>query len=279
MAKKKKRELQHMRQAPSRKRSYELGSTAPNEIYKPGFPMNLLGNVRLFAGIGVVVAVIMVVTALLTNTTNDDLGDPDSLPTATAVPSASASASPSASATTAAKQFSAAEQVIDPAAQTYTATIKTNKGDIVLQLFADVAPKTVNSFAFLAENGYFDDTTFHRVVSNFVIQGGDPTGTGGGGPGYLTDDEPSEIRNTTGTIAMAKTTGASQFGSQFFINLKDNPSLDYDAANAQSKFYPFGRVIEGMDVVTAIGQVQTGSGDRPVEPVTVSTVEITGTAK
>ena len=116
MAKKKKRELQHMRQAPSRKRSYELGSTAPNEIYKPGFPMNLLGNVRLFAGIGVVVAVIMVVTALLTNTTNDDLGDPDSLPTATAVPSASASASPSASATTAAKQFSAAEQVIDPAA-------------------------------------------------------------------------------------------------------------------------------------------------------------------
>ena len=88
-------------------------------------------------------------------------------------------------------------------------------------------------------------------MPNFVVQGGDPTGTGTGGPGYITGDEPNEVRNETGTIAMAKGAGQPYFGSQFFINLKDNPALDFDAGN-RDRFYPFGRVIEGMNVVNSI---------------------------
>ena len=111
-----------------------------------------------------------------------------------------------------------------------------------------MAPNTVNSFVFLAENRFFDGIVFHRVVDNFVVQGGDPTGTGTGGPGYITGDEPNEVRNETGTIAMAKGGGQPYFGSQFFINLKDNPALDFDTRSGD-RFYPFGRVIEGMDIV------------------------------
>tara|TARA_Y100000588_G_scaffold318697_1_gene348352 strand:- start:451 stop:1236 length:786 start_codon:yes stop_codon:yes gene_type:complete len=151
------------------------------------------------------------------------------------------------------RNFQFAEFVIDAEAENYIATIATAKGSIVIELFVDVAPMTVNSFIFLAENHFFDGLTFHRVVDNFVVQGGDPSGTGRGGPGYSTNDEPNDIRNETGTIAMAKGAGQTVFGSQFFINLKDNPALDFDAGN-RDKFYPFGRVIEGMDVINALEQ-------------------------
>jgi len=275
--KRKKRELHHLRQEPSRRRTYQLSHASPSEIYKPGFPMNILGDVRWFAIVGVVVAVAMVVTAVLT-TGGLDQGNPDALPTATPTASATADASPTGSPTPAPKQFEKAEQVIDAEKYTYSATFKTSKGDFTVRLFADVAPNTVNSFVFLAKQGFYNNTTFHRVVSNFVIQGGDPTGTGTGGPGYQTQDEPNELRNKKGTIAMAKVSGQTQFGSQFFINLKDNPSLDYDNPSA-NKFYPFGEVVSGMDVVEAIGRVQVGQGDRPVEPVIISTIEITETPK
>lgn len=272
MAKKRKRELQHLRQEPSRRRSYQLGNTNPSDIYKPGFPMNILSNVKLFAAFGVLVIASMIVAAILTNrgSSNDANADDIRTATPTATPDGSATASPSASST--AKSFTAADSVIDTTKQ-YTATVKTSKGDIVIKLYADKAPNTVNSFVFLAQKGFFDGILFHRVVKDFVIQGGDPTGTGSGGPGYTTKDEPNEIANTRGTISMAKVSGASEFGSQFFINLKNNTALDYNNPSA-NKFYPFGEVVSGMDVVDAIGASPVGAGDKPNPPITISTITI-----
>jgi cyclophilin family peptidyl-prolyl cis-trans isomerase len=227
--------------------------------------------VKIFAIIGVVAGVAMVGAAFLTNSGQDD--DPGDL-TATATPDASATADGSATpgAAETPKTFTAAEQVVDPA-KTYTATLKTSKGDIVIELFADKAPNTVNSFVFLAQKGYFDDIPFHRVVKDFVIQGGDPTGSGSGGPGYTTKDEPNEIANTVGTISMAKVSGASEFGSQFFINLKSNTALDYNNPSA-NKFYPFGEVTSGLDIVQAIGNSPVGAGDKPNPPITIDSVTI-----
>lgn len=278
MAKRKRRELQHLRQEPSRRKNYQLGGTTTSDIYKPGFPMNLLSNVKFFAIIGVVVAVLMVVGALLTTAGGNDEGDPDDLPTPTPAASVTADASATASTTPAAKTFEKAETVIDAAAKTYTATVKTNKGDFVIELYADKAPNTVNSFVFLAQEGFFNSVTFHRVIDGFVIQAGDPTATGGGGPGYQTADEPNQERNLKYTLSMAKVGGQSVFGSQFFINLKDNPSLDYDNPTV-NKYYPFGKVVSGTDVVDAIGKVKTGAGDKPVEAVVITGVEITEKAK
>ncbi len=271
MAKKRKRELQHLRQEAPRRRSYSLGNTSPSEIYKPGFPMNLLGNVRLFALVGVVVVASFIIAAILTNRASKNTNDAADLPTATPTSSVTVDPSASPSATSTAKQFTAAEQVVDATKQ-YTATIKTSKGDIVLKLNADVAPNTVNSFVFLAQKGYFDNITFHRVAKNFVIQSGDPTASGSGGPGYTTKDEPNQVANKRGTVSMAKTSGASEFGSQFFINVKDNPSLDYSNPSA-NKFYPFAEVISGMDVVDAISNAPT-QGEKPNPAITISTVTI-----
>jgi cyclophilin family peptidyl-prolyl cis-trans isomerase len=272
-----KRRQQHLRQEPSRKRSYTTGSTAPKEIYKPGFPMNLLGNLKFFSIVGIVIAFIMVGTALLTTTRNSNSSV--DLPTATPTSNATVdpSASPSTTPTVDPKHFAKAEQVIDAATKKYTATIKTSMGDIVMQLNADVAPGTVNSFVFLAQKGYFDNTIIHRVVLNFVIQMGDPKGDGTGGPGYNTNDEPSQVKNTRGTVSMAKTQGASSFGSQFFVNLKDNTGLDYTSPS--DKFYPFATVTSGIDVADAISKVAANSAGKPTRDVTIETVTITESPK
>ena len=270
MPKRKKRELQHLRQESSRRRSYQLGNTSPSDIYKPGFPMNIFSNVRLFALIGVVVIVSFIVAAILASQLQGSNADEVDVPSPTPQPTLDPSAT--VSPTAAAKTFTAADQVVDPAKQ-YTATMKTSKGDIVIKLYADKAPNTVNSFVFLAKQGYFDGIAFHRVVKNFVVQGGDPTGTGSGGPGYSTKDEPNEIQNKRGTLSMAKVSGASEFGSQVFINLKDNTALDYNNPSA-NKFYPFGEVTSGMDVVDAIGNATTGAGDKPNPAITIDSVTI-----
>ena len=271
----KKRELQHLRQEPSRRRNYQLGNTSPSEIYRPGFPMNIFGNVRLFAMVGVVVIVSFIAVAILSQRANSTNAN-DPVDVATNTPTSSATVDPSAtvspSATTTSKQFEKADTVVD-ASKKYTATIKTSKGDIVVDLFADRATNTVNNFVFLAKQGYFDGINFHRVVKNFVVQGGDPTGTGSGGPGYTTQDEPNEIPNKRGTLSMAKVSGAKEFGSQFFINLKDNTALDYNNPSA-NKFYPFGEVVSGMDVVDAIGNSPVGAGDKPNPPITIQSVTI-----
>lgn len=173
-------------------------------------------------------------------------------PAATAAPTRAGS--PAAAATRPAPmQFTEAAQVVD-ATKSYTATLKTAKGDIVIQLFADKAPRTVNTFVFLATRGYFDGLTFHRVVAGFVVQGGDPLDNGTGGPGFQTEEDPNDLLNTRGRISMAKAGAVTNFGSQFFINLQDNPNLDVDVPGRQKRFYPFGEVVQGMDVVDRIAQ-------------------------
>jgi len=145
-----------------------------------------------------------------------------------------------------AKQYSAPPAMqIDPQ-KTYIATFETARGDIVIELFADKAPNTVNNFVFLAREGFYDNTTFHRVIPNFMAQGGDPTGTGTGGPGYRFADEfHSDLRhNGPGILSMANA-GPNTNGSQFFITYTATPHLD-------NKHAVFGRVIEGMDNLKAI---------------------------
>ncbi len=275
MAKRKRREQQHLRQESTRRKNYAIGGTAPQEVYRPGFPMNMLGNLKVFSIVGVVIIFIFIVTAIWTNPGQDTEAAPDPTVTPTASVSATASASATASVTPDTKTFSAAEDAIDETKNDYTAIVKTNKGDFVIKLFADKSPNTVNSFVFLARKGYFDGLNFHRVLANFVIQTGDPKGDGSGGPGYNTNDEPNQTRNTRGTISMAKA-GANKFaGSQWFVNLKENKSLDFDAGGG-NQFYPFGEVTSGLDVVDAISKVAVDSPStgKPVEPVTISTITI-----
>jgi peptidyl-prolyl cis-trans isomerase B (cyclophilin B) len=139
------------------------------------------------------------------------------------------------------------EMKIDPA-KNYTATIKTNRGDIVLKLYASQAPRTVNNFVCLAQDGYYDGVTFHRVIKDFMIQGGDPTGTGRGGPGYTFKDEfdPKLKHDKPGVLSMANA-GPNTNGSQFFITHLPTPHLD-------GKHSVFGQVTQGQDVVNKIEQ-------------------------
>jgi peptidyl-prolyl cis-trans isomerase B (cyclophilin B) len=136
---------------------------------------------------------------------------------------------------------------IDPA-KNYRATIQTSKGNIVLELYPSYAPKTVNNFAFLARQGFYDGLKFHRVINNFMIQGGDPTGTGTGSPGYRFEDEVrgNPLKHETGVISMANA-GPNTNGSQFFITHSPQPHLN-------GKHTVFGKVLEGQDVVNAIRQ-------------------------
>jgi peptidyl-prolyl cis-trans isomerase B (cyclophilin B) len=136
---------------------------------------------------------------------------------------------------------------IDPAKH-YKATIATTRGDIVIQLAPEYAPKTVNNFVFLARQGYYDGVTFHRVINDFMIQGGDPTGTGRGGPGYTFEDETrnNPLKHEKGVLSMANA-GPATNGSQFFITHLPQPHLN-------GKHTVFGKVIEGQDVVDSIRQ-------------------------
>ena len=136
---------------------------------------------------------------------------------------------------------------IDPK-KSYTATIETARGAIELKLAPESAPKTVNNFVFLAREGYYDGVTFHRVIANFMVQGGDPTGTGRGGPGYKFEDElvGNPLKHGTGVISMANA-GPNTNGSQFFITHSPQPHLD-------GKHTVFGKVTSGMDAVNAIRQ-------------------------
>jgi cyclophilin family peptidyl-prolyl cis-trans isomerase len=137
------------------------------------------------------------------------------------------------------------EMSIDPKKK-YTATLNTDKGDIVLDLFADKTPRTVNNFVFLARQGFYDGTIFHRVILDFMVQGGDPTGTGTGGPGYRFADEfhPSLKHDMPGVLSMANA-GPGTNGSQFFITHIPTPWLN-------NKHSVFGQVIQGMDVLLSI---------------------------
>jgi cyclophilin family peptidyl-prolyl cis-trans isomerase len=148
-----------------------------------------------------------------------------------------------------------------------TATLHTSEGAVAVELFPDDAPKTVENFVKLSRDGFYDGVIFHRVIPDFMIQGGDPTGTGTGGPGYQFEDEPNEHRVVRGALAMANA-GPNTNGSQFFIVTAEAcPWLD-------GKHTVFGRVTSGMDVVDRISQVERDANDRPRTPVTIERVEL-----
>ncbi len=151
--------------------------------------------------------------------------------------------------------------------KTYTATLDTNHGEIVIEFDPARSPNTVNNFVFLARDGYYDGVTFHRVIENFMIQGGDPTGTGMGGPGYKFRDElegPGEYRR--GTVAMANA-GPHTNGSQFFICHTD--------VRLPHAYTIFGQVTSGLETVDSIATTPTDSSDRPRDPAVINRVTIT----
>jgi len=148
-----------------------------------------------------------------------------------------------------------------------TATIHTNHGAIELELYDEDAPKTVENFVSLARDGFYDGVVFHRVIPDFMVQGGDPTGTGSGGPGYQFEDEFNEHPVARGALAMANA-GPDTNGSQFFVVTADAcPWLD-------GKHTVFGRVTAGMDVVDRISELPRDGSDKPLEPATMERVEV-----
>lgn len=169
-----------------------------------------------------------------------------------------------------AKQWSKPFDMTLEADKTYTADIQTSHGTITVEFYAEDAPNTVNNFVNLAKEGYYDGTIFHRIISGFMLQGGDPTGTGAGGPGYRFNDEPVKKSYTKGTLAMANA-GPNTNGSQFFVMHADYP--------LPPNYTIFGKVTDGMDVVDAIaavpvGRSRSGENSAPLEPVTLEKVTV-----
>ena len=154
------------------------------------------------------------------------------------------------------------------AADRPTAVFDTSMGSFKIELLADLAPKTVQNFIDLSKKGFYNGVIFHRVIDGFMIQGGDPTGTGRGGPGYKIPDEfgPGLKHDKPGILSMANA-GPNTGGSQFFITLVPTPWLD-------GKHAIFGTVIEGMDIVSAIGKTKVGPRDKPVEDVVIKSITI-----
>jgi cyclophilin family peptidyl-prolyl cis-trans isomerase len=149
------------------------------------------------------------------------------------------------------------------------ATMQTNQGAIGLELYDEDAPKTVDNFLKLARDGFYDGVIFHRVIDDFMIQGGDPTGTGSGGPGYQFEDEFNDHKVERGALAMANS-GPNTNGSQFFIvTAQACPWLD-------GKHTVFGRVTSGMDVVDEISKADTDPRDKPLEEVRIEAVQLSG---
>ena len=154
-------------------------------------------------------------------------------------------------------------------------TIETENGkQIKIELYPEYAPNTVNNFISLVKKGFYDGLIFHRIIYGFMIQGGDPTGTGTGGPGYQIKGEfaangfkQNKLRHLRGVISMARSMFYNTAGSQFFIMHKDGEFLDGDYA-------AFGKVIEGIEVVDAIARVRTSPSDRPYEPVVIESIEV-----
>lgn len=162
-----------------------------------------------------------------------------------------------------------------PSAGASQITLKTTKGDIVMELYPDKAPATVENFLKLANAGFYNGVKFHRVIPGFMIQAGDPNTKGDdissygmGGPGYTIEDEfTNGLSNARGMVAMANTGAPHSGGSQFFINVKDNTSLD-------GGYSVFGKVLSGMDVADAIVSVPRNASDMPNDPITVTSVEV-----
>lgn len=155
-------------------------------------------------------------------------------------------------------------------------TFYTTLGDFEVELYDTLSPITAGNFLSLVEQEFYDGIIFHRVIKNFVVQGGDPTGTGSGGPGYTIPDEfiPG-LSNVKKTLSMANTGQPNSGGSQFFINLKDNVFLDFDKPPLTSAHPVFGKVISGWEVVELIENVPVNGNDRPLTPVVMNRVRVT----
>ncbi|MDJ0767987.1 MAG: peptidylprolyl isomerase [Ilumatobacter sp.] len=167
------------------------------------------------------------------------------------------------------QEFSAPPEMGIDTSKRYSATMSTSMGDMVIALDPIQAPNTVNSFVFLALHHYFDGIIFHRIINGFVCQGGDPTGTGRGGPGYRFDDElPRPGQYEIGSVAMANA-GPNTNGSQFFLISGPN------GAGLPPQYSLFGKIVKGLDVLDAMQNVPTGPGDRPKDDVTINSVTIT----
>jgi cyclophilin family peptidyl-prolyl cis-trans isomerase len=162
---------------------------------------------------------------------------------------------------------SAPDMGIDPSKR-YTATMDTSMGTLVVALDAINAPQTVNNFVFLAAHHYYDGVIFHRIINGFMCQGGDPTGTGRGGPGYKFADEPVKPRYQIGSVAMANA-GPNTNGSQFFLISGAN------GVGLPPQYNHFGKIVEGLDVLDRMEKVATGPGDRPKDDVVINSVTIT----
>lgn len=167
-------------------------------------------------------------------------------------------------------KYSAPEQVLESGVD-YQAILKTSAGNITIDLFEDQTPKTVNSFLFLVGKNFYDNITFHRVVKNFVIQTGDPTGTGNGGPGYYINDEITSTKFGPYMVGMANA-GSNTNGSQFFITSGNISEANIEALNG--KYTVFGRVLSGFSVVDSIEKVTTDSKEKPVNDVKLYSIQI-----
>ena len=164
------------------------------------------------------------------------------------------------------KSYSKPPEMALDAQHKYRAAIKTSAGTMNAELYLADAPNTVNNFVFLAREGFYNGVIFHRVIRGFMIQGGDPTGTGSGGPGYKFADEPVRRKYERGTLAMANA-GPNTNGSQFFVM-----HADY---GLPPSYTIFGKLTDGEDVLDSIANAPTGSNDRPKDPVRIESVEIT----
>ncbi len=169
----------------------------------------------------------------------------------------------------AAKQWNSPPEMVIDTAKRYTATMSTSMGDLVIALDALQAPKTVNNFVFLAREGYYDGVIFHRIIKGFMCQGGDPTGSGRGGPGYKFADElPKPRQYEVGSLAMANA-GPNTNGSQFFVI--SGPS----GVGLPPQYSLFGKVVKGLEVVAEMEQVETDRADKPLQDLTINSIEIT----
>jgi cyclophilin family peptidyl-prolyl cis-trans isomerase len=199
---------------------------------------------------------------------NGDGGDDGDATGTTTTSTASGCESVEAPAPRDAPTLTAPKGTLDPG-KTWSLTFETSCGDFTVELDPSLAPEATNSLVFLAREGYFDDTVFHRIVPGFVIQGGDPTQTGAGGPGYATlDVPPGAARYTKGTVAMAKSglEPAGTAGSQFFV-------VTADGVNLPAEYAIVGQVSQGMDVVERIGELGDAE-EKPTQPVVIRTVTV-----
>ena len=158
------------------------------------------------------------------------------------------------------------DQKID-ADKTYTATIETTEGTITADLYPKIAPQTVNAFVFLAREGFYEGVIFHRIIPGFMIQGGDPTGTGTGGPGYKLKAEFNDMKHDKGVLSMARTNDPNSAGSQFFLMHEDSPFLD-------KQYTAFGMITSGIETVDKIVSAPRDHNDRPKNPTKINKITI-----